>query len=193
MTVLRDGSTVHAASWARRLTAKLIDLTITAAIAFAAYVMAALLYHGYSREVGFFNYHPVTDQEAYVSFTPFLGVLLFEAATVTTTAWRGTTPGKKLLGIKVVAHSDSLRPGATRAIIRWTLPLISTVPLIDAFIRDIPELSNDWQAPALAGRLWWIWITLGCWLLAHAPALWDLQRRSWIDKAADTIVINARR
>ena len=187
MTVLRDGSTVHAASWARRLTAKLIDLTITAAIAFVAFMFFGIA------TLNIFVVKVYTDAEAYKAASLFIAVLLFEAATAATTAWKGTTPGKKLLGIKVVAHSDSLPPGATRAIIRWTLPLIPTAPLIDAFIRDIPELANNDEMSTLSGRVWWIWITLGCWLLAHAPALWDRQRRSWLDKAADTIVIKARR
>ena len=188
MTVLRDGSTVHAASWARRLTAKLIDLTITAALAFVAFMVFGIA------TWSIFVVKVYTDAEAYARASPFLGMLLlFKATTAATTAWKGTTPGKKLLGIKVVAHSDSLPPGATRAIIRWTLPLIPTAPLIDAFIRDIPELANNDEMSTLSGRVWWIWITLGCWLLAHAPALWDRQRRSWLDKAADTIVIKARR
>ena len=80
-----------------------------------------------------------------------------------------------------------------QAIVRWALSLIATTPLVDAFIRDIPELMNDWQAPALSGRVWWLWVALGWWLLVHATALWDRDRRGLHDKAAGTIVIKVRR
>ena len=180
------------ASLAARLTARLVDLTIKAAIGFAAYVMAGLLYFSYGAPDIGFAYHPVTDQEAYVSFAPFLAVPLYRAATIATTAWRGITPGKRLLGIQVVARSDSLPPTAMQAIVRWAVPLVPLAPLVDAFIRDIPELANDWEAPALSGRVWWLWVALGWWLLVHVPAMWDRDRRGWHDRASDTVVVEAR-
>jgi uncharacterized RDD family membrane protein YckC len=176
-----------------RLTAKIVDTTITAAIGFVAYFMSALLYVRYASAETGWEFHPVTDQEAYVSLTLFLSVPLYRAATIAMTAWKGTTPGKKLLGIKVIGRSDPLPPTIVQAVVRWALPLIATVPLVDAFIRDIPELVNDWQAPALSGRVWWVWVALGWWLLVHASALWDRDRRGWPDKAAGTIVVKTLR
>ena len=84
-------------------------------------------------------------------------------------------------------------PSALRSIIRWAIPLAATAPLVDAFIRDIPERANRQEAAALSGRVWWLWVALGWWPLVHASALWDSQRRGWHDKAADTIVIKVPR
>ena len=183
--VLGDGQSATRASWARRLTARLVDLTITAAIAFIAdttfRVLTLTLY-------GDENYD---EAYSYGAASLFVAVLLFEVSLIVNTARKGTTPGKKLLGIKVIAHSDSLPPGTTRAIIRWAFPLAPTAPLIDGFIRDIPELANNEHAAALSGRAWWIWAAVGWWLLAHVPALWDRDRRGWHEKASDTIVIRA--
>ena len=175
------------ASLGTRLAAKLIDLTITAVIAFIAlmYFTVATLNILIAKQY--------TDAEAYWAASLYVSVLVYEAAMIAATAWRGKTPGKKLLGIQVVAHSGSRTPSALRSIIRWALPLAATAPLVDTFIRDIPEFANRQEAPALSGRVWWLWVALGWWLLVHASALWDSQRRGWHDKAADTIVIKAPR
>ena len=177
------------ASLGARLAAKLIDLTITAAIAFVALIFFALATLTLFEHL--FELREYSDAEAYGRASLFVGVLLFEAAMIATTVWRGKTLGKMLLGIQVIAYSDSLMPSVLRAIIRWALPLAATAPLVDAFIRDIPELANNKEAAALSGRVWWLWVALGWWLLVHASALWDSNRRGWHDKAADTIVIKA--
>ena len=75
--------------------------------------------------------------------------------------------------------------------IRWAVPLAATAPLVDAFIRDIPEMANREKAAALSGRAWWLWVALGWWLLVHASALWDSNRRGSHDKASDTFVVKA--
>ena len=170
-----------------RFGAKTVDLTITAVIAFAALAFFAIA------TVNPFEVEVYTAAEAYPLASPFLGVLLFEAALIAKTSRKGTTPGKKLLNIKVVAQSGSGTPTALRAIIRWTLPLAAAAPLVEAFIREIPELAGDEPEPALSGRVWWIWVAVGWWLLVHASALWDSQRRGWHDRAAGTIVIKAAR
>ena len=132
-----------------------------------------------------------TDQAAYRLSAPFLAVVVYEAAIIAATAWKGKTPGKKCFNIRIVTRSGSRMPSALGSIIRWALPLAATAPLVDAFIRDIPEVANEEHAAALSGRVWWLWVALGWWLLVHASALWDSQRRGWHDKAADTIVIKA--
>ena len=170
-----------------RLAAKLIDLAPTATIAVVAFSFFDLA------TMQFFYVRVYTANEAYVRATPCLGVLLFEAALIAATAWKGKTPGKKLLRIQVVAGSGSDTPSMLRAIIRWALPLAAAVPLAVGFILDIPELANGEQAPVLSGRLWWVWVALGWWLLVQASALWDPRRRGWHDKAAGTIVIKAPR
>ena len=177
------------ASLGARLTAKLIDLTITAVIAFPG-----LFFFGFVRDWSpniLDSEARYTDQEAYRLSAPFLAVVVYEAAIIAATAWKGKTPGKKLLNIRIVTRSGSLMPSALRSIIRWALPLAATAPLIDALIRDIPELANNEHTAALSGRVWWLWVALGWWLLVHASTLWDSQRRGWHDKAADTIVIKA--
>ena len=179
--------TPQPASVRARIAAKLIDLTITAAIAFIALTYFALA------TLNIFVAKQYTDAEAYAEASLFLGVLLYEAAMIATTAWRGKTPGKKLLGIQVIAYNDSPMPSALRSIIRWAIPLAATAPLVDAFIRNIPELANNEHAAALSGRVWWLWVALGWWLLVHISTRWDSQRRGWHDKAAGTIVIYASR
>ena len=165
------------ASLTARLTAKLIDLTITAAIAFIAEinfrVFTLTLY-------GDENYSAAW---AYGAASLFVAVLLFEVALIVNTARKGTTPGRRLLRIKVVARSGSGTPSPLGAIIRWVLPLVVAAPLVDAFIRDIPERANDETSAAMSGRVWWLWVAVGWWLLVHASTLWDSQRRGWHDKA----------
>ena len=168
-----------------RLTAKLIDLIITAAIVFIALMFLSFA------TLEIFVAKQYTDAEAYGYAVLFLGVPLYEAVMIATTAWRGKTLGKWFLGIQVVAYSDSLRPSALRSIIRWAYPLAPMIPIVDAFIRDIPELANDENLTALSGRIWWFWVAGGWLLLVHASPLWDRNRRGWHDKAADTIVIKA--
>ncbi len=170
-----------------RLTAKLIDTAITAIIAFIA--LAFFEFATFSILIT--RYY--ADAEAYRFASPFLGVVVYELAMITATAWKGRTPGKKLLKIQVTSHDSSRPPIALRAIVRWALPLAPTAPLIDGFIRDIPELVNNEHAAALSGRVWWMWVAVGWWLLVHASALWDSQRRGWHDKAAGTVVVKAPR
>ena len=173
-----------------RLAAKLIDLAITAAIAF----IALFLFGFFTLDL--FEVQVYTAAEAYKWASPFLAVPVFEVALVASTALKGTTPGKRLVRIKVVAGSGSHSPQALRSIIRWAVPLVVAAPLVDAFIRDIPEMANALpmdDLPTLSGRVWWLWVAVGWWLLVHASTLWDSQRRGWHDKAAGTIVIRAPR
>ncbi len=179
-----DTPSPQPASLKARLTAKLIDATIAAAIAFAAF-----LFFGFAT-LDLFEPRVYTAAEAYIFASPFLGVLLFEAALIASTARKGTTAGKKLLNIRVVAQVNSNPPSPLRTIIRWAVPLVVAAPLVDAFIREIPELAGTEPEPALSGRAWWLWVAVGWWLLVHASTLWDSQRRGWHDKAAGTIVIN---
>ncbi len=178
-----DTPTPQPASLTARLTAKLIDLTITAVIAFIAFFQLEMA----TFSILITRYY--ADAEAYRVAFPFLGVVVYELAMITATAWKGRTPGKKLLKIQVTSHDSSRPPTALRAIVRWALPLAPTAPLIDGFIRDIPELVNNEHAAALSGRVWWMWVAVGWWLLVHASTLWDSQRRGWHDKAAGTIAI----
>ena len=173
------------ASLKARFAAKLIDLIITAAIAFVALMFFAVV------TLSLFELN--TDAEAYRGAALFVGVPVYEAATIATTTWKGKTLGKKLLKIQVVVHGGSQPPSALRATLRWVLPLAPTAPLIDAFVRDIPELANDHPATVLSGRVWWLWVAVGWWLLVHASTLWDSQRRGWHDRAAGTIVIQTPR
>ena len=170
-----------------RLAAKLIDVTVTAFIA-----LVALMYFGVST-IHWFEVKVYTAAEAYRLASPVLGVLVFEAALIAATAWKGTTLGKKLLRIQVVACSGSGAPSLLRAIIRWIMPLAAAAPLVDAFIRDIPDQANYNLNPAFSGRVWWLWVAVGWWLLVHASTLWDSQRRGWHDKVAGTIVVRAPR
>ena len=187
MTDPPDPPAPELAGLGARLAAKLIDLTITAAIAFIALVFFAFT------TVDPFEVNAYTDARAYKSAAPFLGVLLFEAAAIAKTARKGTTPGKSLFGIKVIARNDALPPLALVAVLRWALPLAATAPSVYLFILDIPEFANESQLPVRSGRMWWLWVALGWWLLVHVSALWGSQRRGWHDMAADTIVVKAPR
>ena len=178
-----------------RLAAKLIDLTITAAIAFCAFVTAGILQLHFG-ESDTLAIEPLTDREAYLSITPLLAVPAYQVAVIVMMAWKGKTPGKKLLGAQVVARSGSRPPAAFKSIVRWAVPMAAVAPLVDAIARDFPEfayLPSMDELPTLSGRLWWIWVAVGWWLLVHASTLWDRQRRGWHDKAAGTIVIKAAR
>ena len=182
-----DPPSPQLAGLAARITAKLIDVAITAIIAF----IAEINFRTWTLTLYGDEHYP--DAYAYGAASLFVAVLLFEAALIASTARKGTTPGKKLLRIRVVACSGSGTPSVLRAVIRWAMPLAAAAPLVDAFIRDIPDRANYNQYAALSGRMWWLWVALGWWLLVHASTLWDSQRRGWHDKTAGTTVINAPR
>ena len=188
-----DTPSPQLASLTARLTAKLIDLTITAAIAFCAFVTAGILQLHFG-ESYILAIEPLTDREAYLSITPLLAVPAYQAAVIVMMAWKGKTPGKKLLGIQVVARSGSRPPAAFKSIVRWAVPMAAVAPLVDAIARDFPEfayLPSMDELPTLSGRVWWLWVAVGWWLLVHASTLWDSQRRGWHDMAAGTIVVKA--
>lgn len=79
--------------------------------------------------------------------------------------WRGQTPGKMALGIRVASFADGANPSWSAAAIRSLLP-------------------------TAAGALPFGLGLLG--ILVYASAAWDRMRRGWHDKAAGTVVVRAR-
>ncbi|WP_419840395.1 RDD family protein [Candidatus Poriferisodalis sp.] len=96
----------------------------------------------------------------------------------------GQTPGKRLLGLRVVAH-DARRtapPGVDRLSARWMTLQLPTAVALAAGCLEWPT-GDRW--PALGG--------LGWLLVVAAPALLSRSRRGLHDWAAHTIVVSAPR
>lgn len=190
LTEPKDPPAPELAGLGARLAAKLIDLTITAVVAFPGYLFIEFT-RGWAPDM-----NPMkrwTDQQAYLAAAPMLAVAIYEAAVIAVVVWTGGTPGKKLCRLQVISSSDWHLPSALGAVIRWTVPLAAAAPLVYLIVRDIPEYVNEDPTPALSGPMWWLWVALGWWLLVHVSALWGSQRRGWHDMAADTIVVKAPR
>ncbi len=93
-----DTPSPQPASLTARLAAKLIDLTITAAIAFAALLTNALLFLRFGQPEfvtmsDILRVDPIADREAHLAAAPLLAVPTYEAAMIAMTAWKGMTPG----------------------------------------------------------------------------------------------------
>lgn len=84
---------------------------------------------------------------------------VYEVAFVTR---RGQTPGKMLLGVRVVVAGTDHVPDLGRAVTRWGVPTaLSLVPVVGPFLA----------------------------LAAFGVILWDPLRRGWHDRAAGTLVV----
>ena len=114
------------------------------------------------------------------------------------TAGRGQTFGKRLMGICVVRYLDPSgivvelpEPGSSR--LRWAIPhaavSAAAVLLVVALsAADQAELTDREVVVLLLGL--WAFVAVA-WAACYVSALFDSQRRGWHDKAAGTIVICA--
>lgn len=106
-------------------------------------------------------------------------------ATVTTlgvyvvvgTALFGRTIGKWAVGTVVVAHRTGASPGWLRSVLRWLV--VSWFSLASLALPDLPA------GVEIAA--------FGVLLLTYLPVLWDREGRGWHDRAADTMVVVAKR
>ena len=96
---------------------------------------------------------------------------------VVATALCGRTIGKWAVGTVVVSHTNATSPGWLRSVLRWLV--VSWPGVVSLVLRD--------QSAALeiAG--------LAIVLLMYMPVLWDPEGRGWHDRAADTMVLEAKR
>lgn len=74
--------------------------------------------------------------EAFAGFGPISGLLQLGSIVyyVGFWTWRGQTPGKMLLGLRIVRDSDAVKPGLARSILRYVGYIISGIPLFLGFI-----------------------------------------------------------
>lgn len=96
---------------------------------------------------------------------------------VVATALFGRTIGKWAVGTIVVAHHSGVSAGWLRSVLRWLV--VSWFGLVGLALPDLP---TGVEAAAL-----------GVLLLTYLPVLWDREGRGWHDRAADTMVVVARR
>ena len=80
-------------------------------------------------------------------------------------AVRGQTLGKQILGIKVVTVDDGSLPGWGKSVGRWIIPSV------------LPIFPGIGSIAALVGYL---------------ALLWNVNRQTWYDRAAGTVVIRLR-
>ena len=96
---------------------------------------------------------------------------------VMATALCGRTIGKWAVGTVVVSHRDAGSPGWLRSVVRWLA--VSWSGVVSLVLPYLPV------ALELAG--------LAVLLLTYMPVLWDREGRGWHDRAADTMVVVAKR
>ena len=103
----------------------------------------------------------VTDFSRSLQLTLFLVVA---GGQIAFTAWRGQTPGKMIVRIRVVDHATGRIPTLASAAVRWLIP----------------------ACVSLSGSL-----TIVAWLLIYGWLLFDSRRQGLHDKVARTVVVDA--
>ena len=159
-----------------RLVARLIDLTglFTATVlaltasSFVKMVVSGGLSESEQRDL----FRPPTTRESLVMVVGTVAILMvYETVTM---ARRGQTPGKQLMGLRVVTVRDRQKPGWPRTAARC---LVWAIPFSIAGAFWSPPITYGATIPLL---VIWLW------------ALWDKDHRGVHDIVAGTVVIRPR-
>ncbi|WP_306231604.1 RDD family protein [Agrococcus beijingensis] len=172
-----DASQQQLAGFGSRALAYLIDLIPF--VVLAAIVLGQFGYFEIVDRLAAGDDAALADLEAMASAgsaasvtTVVVGAIAYFLYNVGFHRWKGQTPGKMLVGIRVRMADDDRRPTGRAAVIRWAVQqggpqLLSTVPIIGLFASIFTVVDHVWP-------------------------LFDAERRALHDKAAGTIVVRAR-
>lgn len=147
-------------------------------------------------------YSPFIQMDMDTQLLFLAGLLLFWLAWATAAFWlfrRGQTPGKRLMGIKVVKRNGDpagwWRMFARETLIKWFL-VLNGLQFAWYFIlfRDIPDLVFEvspyglWSSLLLVLDIFGVAMAVG-----YLLPLWERNRRALHDKVMGTVVVRARR
>ncbi len=121
--------------------------------------------------------------------------LLMPMGLILSTAVFGQTPGKRLLGLRVVTSARMRRPGLARAVSRKIIPLVVPALILlvlggTAFLVTLRPSSES-----LASLLGLPWLTLVVALLLvsgliYGSIVWGPHKRGWVELLTGTRVLN---
>ena len=117
---------------------------------------------------------------------------------VLSTAKRGQTFGKRLMGICVVRHVDPdgivvEPPDHASSNLRWAIPHVAVSVAAVLFV-GVVHAADHADLTEQEFLLWWLglWaLAAVAWSVCYVSALFGKDRRGWHDKAAGTIVVQA--
>jgi uncharacterized RDD family membrane protein YckC len=117
----------------RRLGARLLDgviLSVALSLLFVAVIVVAAV-TGSLEDINFDEQGELLSGEAVLGFMVLswmgLALLVTLGYEIGLIAVWGATPGKQIVGIKVVRERDGLPPGWGLSLLRWVIPLLGTI------------------------------------------------------------------
>lgn len=123
--------------------------------------------------------------------------LLLPMGLIVSTAVFGQTPGKRLLGLRVVTNRRMLRPGLGRAVARKVIPLLVPIVILLVLGGTTFLLTFRPSTESLASLVGLTWISLVAALLVvpgvmYLSVAWGQNKRGWIERMTGTRVLNIR-
>jgi len=167
---------VLASRW-RRLAARLIDGLLLAIVLNIVAVFAAV---GTARDIrnsGVSLLDGLRHLSAVLEIASVAVAAVYEVALIGTT---GQTLGKLIMRVKVVRESDGRIPELGTALMRWLIQFLAPVVAAAPFGFRVGGSTGAKIMLVLAP------------IIVYGPILWDRRRQGAHDKAARTIVVDAR-
>ncbi len=128
------------AGFGPRLLAYLVDSFFLFVLSLIAY----LLVHGFNPPVVGYDQNPIYGMtKNFLIFLYFVGYWAID----------GKTPGKSLLGLKIINEKTNLHPGLARSALRFFGYLLSSIPLFLGFLWSIWHPQNKTWHDMLSGTI----------------------------------------
>ena len=124
--------------------------------------------------------------------------LLMPMGLILSTAVFGQTPGKRLLGLRVVTNARMRRPGLGRAISRKIIPLLVPALILLVLGGTTFLLTFQPSTESLSSLVGLTWVSLVAALLVvpglmYLSIAWGPNKRGWIELLTGTRVLNIAR
>lgn len=121
--------------------------------------------------------------------------LLMPMGLILSTAVFGQTPGKRLLGLRVVTNTRMRRPGLGRAISRKIIPLLVPALILLVLGGTTFLLTFQPSTESLSSLVGLTWVSLVAALLVvpglmYLSIAWGRNKRGWIELVTGTRVLN---
>lgn len=201
MTVSSDsGELVRAAGLARRAAARFIDALCMLALCVLASFVVTLASLPFAIAGAFPMFGEGSDAFVVLVVVSMilLPVGLVYCYEVVSTARRGQTLGKRLMGVCVIRcpdpGSDAVEPPRRDASVkRWALPhgaaaASAVLSVVALFALDEAEWTDREFFLLLSGLGAFVVVA---WAVCYVSALWEKERRGWHDRVAGTVVVGA--